>query len=519
MKKGYFVFFLILLSILIDCGKRKTPLEPEFVTLVSPETDAVIDTTTKPIFIWNAVSYAYEYQIQIDDKNTFYTPIVDDSNITSSSYLCPVSLSDKRYWWRVRARQEHSGWEVWSETGIFIVSVGTPVPLSPVDDTVATNTPIFTWSPIPNAVKYRIQVDDYNTFYTSIVDDSTITQEEYTLLDTTLLDGSYFWRVRVKTGDNEWGDWSNTASFSIDTNPFRIVSSIQTKGYAWDFLVRNDTAYVAQGEGGFAIIDLTDEEYPILVGECDARGNAKGITVMDSFAYLAVGKNGISTILFANLDSLEFLWQTAAGEDNAEDIIIYFPADDTMFYMFVAEKDEGMWLLEIFPAYPGYPQPLAEFDVPGYENGLFLDSTYLYIACGELGLTIVDISKVTAPDIIGTCDTKGYAYDVFVKDTLVFIADGREGLEIINAVDISSPYVIGSFDTEDNARSLFIKGDTAFIADENKGLVVLDVSDPTLPQYLGGVETAYATAVWIGEYYAVISDRYDGIIIVKWNVE
>ncbi len=509
-------FLLIILFVLIDCGRRKTPLEPEFVILVSPETDAVIDTTTKPIFTWNAVSYAYRYQIQIDDKNTFYTPVVDDSNITSSSsYLCPVSLSDKRYWWRVRARQEHSGWEDWSETGTFIVSVGTPVPLSPVDDTVATNTPTFTWSPIPNALKYRIQVDEYNTFYTPIVDDSTITQEEYTLLDTTLLDGSYFWRVRVKTGDNEWGDWSNTANFSVDTNPFRIVSSIQTKGYAWNFLMRNDTAYVAQGEGGLAIIDLTDEENPFLIAECDADGSAKGIAVIDSVAYLAMGKNGISSILFSDLDSLEFLYQIAAGDANSFDIVIVSSISDTS-YMFVSEKDEGMWLCQLVPEWPGFPDPLREFDVPGYENGLFLDSTYLYIACGELGLTIVDISKVTLPEVIGTCDTKGYANDVFVKDTLVFIADGREGLKIINAVDISSPYVIGNFDTEDNARNLFVKGDTAFIADENKGLVVLDVSVPTSPQYLGGFETPYATAVWAGEDYAVISDRYDGIIIVKW---
>jgi hypothetical protein len=611
MKKSIIVLFSLLL-LLINCGKRKTPLEPEFVTLISPEEDEVIDSTTKPSFSWNKVSYAYKYELQIDDRNSFYSPVVEDSNITSTGFDCPISLSDDEYWWRVRTRQKYSGWEAWSEERRFIVSVGTPVPLSPVDDTIDINKPTFNWSPIPdargyriqvddkntfyslivedsnitstsfdcpislsdrnywwrvkalqgdtlwsewseaasfmvsvgtpellspvddtvnvetptfswsiisNSVKYRLQIDDYDSFYSPIIDDSSITDEEFTINDTTLLDGQYYWRVRVKTEDEEWSDWSTAAWFCVNTNPFKIVAQYQTMGYAKDILVRDDTAYVAQGEGGLAIVDLTDEENPYLIGQCIAHGNASAIAVKDSFAYIAVGKNGVSTILFSDPTSPVHQSLVGGGDDNATDILIYSPEDDTMSYIYVAEQDEGMWLLQILPQYPQQPQPYILFDVPGYENGLYLDSTYLYIGCGELGLAIVDISKITVPEIIGTCDTDGYAKGLFVREELVYITDGSRGIDIIDATDKSSPFIVGSYDTEDDAKSIFLKGDTAFIADENNGLVVLDVSDPSLPQYIGGVETEYADAVWVESDYAVIADRYMGLVIVKWDHE
>jgi hypothetical protein len=508
------VLFCIVFILVSHCGKRKNPLEPEFVTLVSPESDEIIGVT-RPSFSWNGVSYAYRYQIQIDDRNSFYSPIVDDSTVIQTTYDCPLSLSDREYWWRVRVRQEHSTWEVWSEIGAFTVAVGAPVPLAPVDDTIETTPPAFTWSDIGSSLKYRLQVDDNTTFVTPVWDDSSITSSS-AVPDSALIDGPYWWRVRAKTEDGEWSAWSSTAAFTLKASPFKIVATYQTMGYARDVFVRNDTAFVAQGEGGLAVLDLTDEEHPVLIGEEDAHGNAIGIVVADSFARLAVGKNGVSSILIS--DPQIPVWQSlaAAGEDNAGDLVYVSPPGDTMSYIYAAERDEGMWIMQVIPGYPGFPVPFWPFNVQGYESGLSLNYPYLFIGCGELGLSIVDISKVTEPQVVGHCDTKGYATGVFVQDTLAYVADGREGIQIIDVSDVTAPNLVGTFPAEDDAKSVFVRGDTAFFADENNGFVVIDVSDPALPQYLGGTVTSNAETVWIEDDYAVVADRYDGILIVKW---
>lgn len=513
-KSLIFLIFLVLLAALNQCGRRKNPLEPEFVTLVAPENGEVVTVTT-PSFNWNGVSYGYRYQIQIDDRNSFYSPILDDSTVTATTFDCPLSLSDREYWWRVRARQEHATWEVWSEAGRFTVAVGTPAPLAPVNDTIDTTPPPFSWSEIGAALMYRLQVDDNTTFVTPVWDDSSITATS-SVPDSAFLDGPYWWRVRAKTGDGEWSAWSGIAEFTLLASPFKIVASYQTTGYARDVFVRGDTAFVAQGEGGLAILDLTDEEHPMLIGEEDAHGNAIGVVVSDSFARVAVGKNGVSSILIA--DPQNPVWQglAAAGEDNAGDLVYVAPPGDTMSYIYAAEQDEGMWIMEVYPSYPGFPLPFFDFNVQGYEIGLFLDYPHLFIGCGELGLSIVDISKVTEPTVVGHCDTRGYATGVFVRDTLAFVADGREGIQIINVADVTAPVGIGNFPAQDDAKAVFVRGDTAFFADENNGFVVIDVSDPTLPQYLGGAVTQNAETVWIEDDYAVVADRYEGILIVKW---
>jgi hypothetical protein len=515
MRKSLVVAIVSVLLLLVNqCGRRKNPLEPEFVALISPEYEEVI-SITKPSFSWNGVSYAYRYQIQIDDRNSFYSPLLDDSTVTATTCDCPLSLSDREYWWRVRVRQEHSTWEVWSEVGKFIVAVGTPVPLAPVDDTIGTTPPTFSWSEIGSALKYRLQVDDRNSFVTPVWDDSNLTAPS-AVPDSAFIDGQYWWRVCVKTEDGEWGSWSSVAQFDLCASPFKIVASYATTGYARDVFVRNDTAFVAQGEGGLVILDLTDEEHPMLIGEEDAHGNAIGIVVSDSFARLAVGKNGVSTVLVA--DPQNPVWQSlaAAGDDNASDLVLVASPSDTMSYIYAAEKDEGMWIMEIYPSYPGFPLPLHSFDVQGYESGLFVDYPNLFIGCGELGLAIVDISKVSEPEVVGSCDTRGYATGVFVQDTIAFVADGMEGLQIINVADVTSPSIVGNFPAQDDAKAVFARGDMVFFADENNGFVVVDISDPTQPQFLGGAVTQNAEAVWIEDDYAIIADRYEGILIVKW---
>ncbi len=515
MRKSLFFLLMCTLFLLLShCGRRKTPLEPEFVTLIAPEQDGVV-SITRPSFYWNGVSYAYRYQIQIDDRNSFYSPLVDDSTVTTTAFSCPISLSDREYWWRVRVRQEHSTWEVWSETSKFTVAVGTPVPIAPVDDTIETSPPEFSWSAISDAQKYRLQVDDNNTFVTPVWDDSSIAEPE-AIPDSAFFDGPYWWRVRVKTEDGEWSSWSSVSAFTLNASPFKIVASFATMGYARDVFVRNDTAFVAEGEGGLAILDLTDEENPMLIGEENAHGNAVGVVVSDSFARLAVGKNGVSSILIA--DPQVPVWQSlaAVGDDNATDLVYVKPPGDTMSYIYAAELDEGMWIMQVLPGYPGVPSPHYPFNVQGYENGLFLTYPYLFIACGELGLSIVDITKVTEPNVVGVCDTRGYASAVYVQDTLAYVADGMEGIKIINVSDVTAPVLIGSFPAQDDAKDVFVRGDTAFFADENNGFVVIDVSDPTLPSYLGGAVTQNAEAVWIEDEYAVVADRYEGILIVKW---
>ena len=76
------------------------------------------------------------------------------------------------------------------------------------------------------------------------------------------------------------------------------------------------------------------------------------------------------------------------------------------------------------------------YDTPGYAKSVVLSGSYAYVADGNSGLQIIDISIPTSPFLKGTCNTPGYAHGVTLSSSYAYMAAGESGLQII---DISSP--------------------------------------------------------------------------------
>jgi hypothetical protein len=89
-------------------------------TLCSPSNYSTV-TDTKPTLDWYSVSGAYEYEIQIDDSSSFYSPSVSTSTYTDS-YTPTTSLSSGTFYWHVRTKDYNSNYSSWSSTWSFTVS-------------------------------------------------------------------------------------------------------------------------------------------------------------------------------------------------------------------------------------------------------------------------------------------------------------------------------------------------------------------------------------------------------------
>ncbi|MBN1480418.1 hypothetical protein EH223_20385 [candidate division KSB1 bacterium] len=81
---------------------------------------------------------------------------------------------------------------------------------------LTTNTPAFDWSDVSDAASYELSVDNDNSFANPDINQTALTASNYTAV-TQLADGSYYWRVRARDSQGNWGAWSNTFSFAIDT--------------------------------------------------------------------------------------------------------------------------------------------------------------------------------------------------------------------------------------------------------------------------------------------------------------
>ena len=80
-------------------------------------------TASTPTLTWNRVSWATEYEIQVDSALTFTMPLNFTATVPSSTLeVTTTSLPDGTYYWHVRAKKPDGTWGAWSAIESFVVA-------------------------------------------------------------------------------------------------------------------------------------------------------------------------------------------------------------------------------------------------------------------------------------------------------------------------------------------------------------------------------------------------------------
>lgn len=400
--------------------------------------------------------------------------------------------------------------------------------ISPVNDTlIHDNNPTFVWHSAGSGFRYQLQVSAEDNFINKSIN-VEISDTAYTTLSA-LANGSFFWRVRSRNLDTLWGDWSDAEirAFYKTDNIYYIpfVSSIYTMGTANDLVLRNDTAFVADGSADLTMIDVSDRTNPFIIKNIDPIGDdyARSVYInpQDTVPYAFV----------ADLDGRVQVLHTvdpgpttniAFGDQNMEDIAAVFISDT--LYMFGVRSasgfnEAGMQMWQIFyepnmPPAPG-PWPWVPVATTADALGVFADSGYVYIACDVAGLFIVDLSDIYNPYVISSLDLASSSLRVFAKDDYVYVAADRAGLYVIDARDKANPVVASQVNTSGRTKDVHLVGDYAFIADGSGGLKVIDVSVPDSAHFVASYTTPYAYGVYADSDYVYICDRDEGLMIFE----
>lgn len=185
---------------------------PQQVALLSPE-DEETEVDLSPVLMWNSVSGAATYQVQVSEQANFLTVVFNRASVAGTQTQVTDLDGLTEYFWRVRAT--NSGSENWSETWSFVTASGTPdavTLISPIDG--ATNLPVevmLSWNQAQKADEYEVQVHTSNSFTDPDIVLSGIAGTS-TLL-TSLVNGQvYYWRVRGVNAVTE-GEWSPSRGF------------------------------------------------------------------------------------------------------------------------------------------------------------------------------------------------------------------------------------------------------------------------------------------------------------------
>ena len=296
---------------------------------------------------------------------------------------------------------------------------------------------------------------------------------------------------------------------------YSVVSKTEPFGYAQDLIVKDDICYIAQGEAGLAIFDVSDKEAPEMISSIseDVRGYSSKIAMKDSAIYLVAGSFG-GTVLSVSDPGNPLV--TYRNLDLKPSKHFHVMGD----YMVSSNSEQGFQMASIED--PLQPDVRKSTSTDGYARAVTHspDTTMLLVAEGEMGMAIYDISDFQEGWVeyeqLLWIDTEGYANDIISHptDDVAFLACGTGGLQIIDYSDTANVHVTGGYDGAGYAKELLIDGDLIYMTVETYGLQVIDVSDITNPVLVGAVETEYALGVDFDDEYIYVADENEGLIII-----
>jgi CSLREA domain-containing protein len=205
-------------------------LDVPIPTLLSPS-DNLSTTDTQPVFTWEPIPQVTSYEIQLGTSN----PPIEISTVADANYTPATPLALGTYYWRVRVQGGSEWSDIWSITIVAPTFTPTDTPTATATPTLITPTsppnatpgphffavrhPTLTWNRITWALGYQLEIDDDPNFGSPIPvpDEFSVNIQSYTT-ESELADGIYYWRVRAKRNDIDWGDWSATETIIVSAS-------------------------------------------------------------------------------------------------------------------------------------------------------------------------------------------------------------------------------------------------------------------------------------------------------------
>jgi|Deesub1362A_J573_1020465.scaffolds.fasta_scaffold00121_3 hypothetical protein len=301
---------------------------------------------------------------------------------------------------------------------------------------------------------------------------------------------------------------------------FKLITEYHLSGYAQGLFLEDSLLFVADGQGGLVILDISYlPDSMKFISQKETGYNAVSVCVKDSFAFIGfndVNRKGIWVYKISDLSNPEWI---TGDEGLAYAYDVWLPSQDTN-YLYIAS---GYWYyIEDLSGLPYYLSFAKRYHPPGKARGIFADSNYVYLACEQMGVVIYPALVPEVPDseaIVSWMDTPNNARDLVVKNNKIFVADGYGGLVIIDIIDIENPFIISSIDLSGYAQKLEVDGNKVYIACGNEGVFGIDLSDVYNPEIFAVFKASYIYDVKVNEDYIFVADRDRGIIVLSKEIE
>jgi hypothetical protein len=178
-----------------------------------------LTTDYTPSLQWKAATIPFgtaldHYRVQVASDTGFTSLLSDDPSTATQLTLATDLAPNVRYYWRVSAYNTNGEYSAWSAVWAFRTAILPPVLLSPDAGAVLSSPrPLFDWESVSGASSYTIQISQFDSFSTTLVN-SNVVNSAFTPAIDLPIGVTIYWRVRAN-GANGPSLWSALRSLTI----------------------------------------------------------------------------------------------------------------------------------------------------------------------------------------------------------------------------------------------------------------------------------------------------------------
>ena len=242
-------------------------------------------------------------------------------------------------------------------------------------------------------------------------------------------------------------------------------------------------AYVAARSAGLQVIELSDPEAPLTVGDLSWSETATNIVVEGALAFVTTAHRlRVIDIIFAH-DPVEIL-----------SIILSSPArhltrGDTSLpdmFLFASLADGTLEIIELDD--PTFPRIIGHLEAQGEIRASDKLASHAYLATSA-GLEVADISVPETPTLVGTGLPADPALAVAARGDSVYLTTESGELLVAGITDPASPELAGSTQLPGPAFDIALEGPEVYLTSGDGQVWVMRLDLPGSVRWLGGANT------------------------------
>ena len=261
--------------------------------------------------------------------------------------------------------------------------------------------------------------------------------------------------------------------------------------------ILGDHAYVAGGQGGLYVVDLSRADGPVLTQTVKTTKYAYTIETLSTpfrggvvdIAFVVEGTEGVTSYNVTRPDSVLSLEQGSDSRD-AEGVFLELPEDPGRSVRRLRRRQ-----LPRHPRSSSRTSRLPAFSATGSwapraatrrrSRSSTATPTWPTTRWGSRSWTC-GCASLGSVKLVAYADTPGNARAIDVKDGYAYIADGLNGLVVMQVDGDATPVVVGQLPLPGLSRSIAVRANRAYIAAQDGGIHVVDVTDPARTLRLAG---------------------------------